>query len=623
MPDNKNMILAIVLCLGILLAWDYFVMAPRIEEERARQEALQAQTQSAQQGESQTPVPNNAATNTAPTPGVQDMGPTPSVSQAPMVPGADGALTISREQALSQSRRVQIDSPRLSGSIALKGARIDDLKLKDYRETLDESSPIITVLNPKGADGAYMAEFGWAPGQTSTRVPGPDTQWSQVSSGALSTDNPVTLRWDNGQGLIFERTIAVDADYMFTVSQTVRNTGQEATTLYPYGLVKRFGVPEVDGFMILHEGLLGVFNSTLTEVDYDEMQEEKSIETKSKGGWLGITDKYWMTAVVPDQSQDFQGQFTTVRNGGQDIFQSAYIYSDGLTVSPGAAVTTKNDLFVGAKKVDIIERYERDLGIERFDLSVDWGWLFFLTKPFFKALAYFGKLTGNFGIAILLLTVLIKLVLYPFANKSYVAMSKMKKLQPEMTKIRDRFEDDKMRQQQELMELYKREKVNPMAGCWPMLVQIPVFFALYKVLYVTIEMRHAPFFGWVQDLSAPDPTSIFNLFGLLPWSVPAFLLIGIWPIFMGLTMYVQQKLNPAPADPVQEKIFMFMPLFFTFLLASFPAGLVIYWAWNNLLSIIQQYYMMTRMGVEVNLLENMGLDKLIDRFKTKEDAAEK
>ena len=418
----------------------------------------------------------------------------------------------------------------------------------------------------------------------------------------------MTLSYDNGKGLKFTRTIALDDKYMFTVDDQVANTGSEAVTLYPYALVSRHETPHVQGFYILHEGLVGVVDDGgLEEISYSKAIENPPTIFKSQHGWLGITDKYWATVVVPEQGKGFKATFSGSTQGeGRDRFQTDYLM-DPLTIPAGGTGEAKGQVFAGAKEVNTVDAYAERYGIPKFDLLIDWGWFYFLTKPLFFALDFFYKLVGNFGIAILIVTLCIKLVLFPLANKSYVSMSKMKLLAPEMQRIKERYGDDRARQQQAMMELYKKEKVNPASGCLPILVQIPVFFALYKVLFVTIEMRHAPFFGWIKDLSAPDPTSVFNLFGLIPWDPPSFLMIGIWPLIMGVTMWVQMKLNPAPPDPMQQKIFAWMPVFFTFLLASFPAGLVIYWAWNNLLSVIQQSVIMARQGVEIPLLENLGI----------------
>lgn len=383
---------------------------------------------------------------------------------------------------------------------------------------------------------------------------------------------------------------------MFTVSQRVENTGTEPVSLYPYGLIRRWDTPPTAGFFILHEGPIGVLGGTLEEIDYDDLQEDGDIELPSDGGWLGITDKYWLTALVPDQESTLTANFRHSLSDGQDRYQVDYLRNQ-IRLSPGNTIEVVDRLFVGAKEVSLLDQYREDYGIPLFDRAVDFGWFYFLTKPLFYVLHWFYERVGNYGVAILLLTLLVKILFYPLANKSYRSMSQMKKLQPEMMKMREQYGDDKARMNQELMALYKKEKVNPMSGCLPIVVQIPVFFALYKVLFVSIEMRHAPFFGWIQDLSAPDPTTVFNLFGLIPWDPPAFLMIGVWPLLMGATMLLQQRLNPQPADPMQAKIMMMLPLMFIFLFATFPAGLVIYWTWNNVLSIAQQWVIMKRMGV--------------------------
>jgi YidC/Oxa1 family membrane protein insertase len=477
----------------------------------------------------------------------------------------------------------------------LAGGDIDDLLLIDYREELDPDSQEIVLLSPSGAPKAYYARFGWV-GADGVRVPDADTPW-RADSTTLKPGRPVTLRWENGAGLRFTRILALDENYMFTVTQRAENDGAEAVKLFPYGLISRRGTPDVTGFYILHEGLLGVFDETLKEVDYDDLQETGVVQQSSRGGWIGITDKYWLAALVPDQKALAKTRFVHRRDDGADMYQVDFL-GEQMELAPGATVETQSYVFAGAKEVALLDGYESELGIARFDLAIDFGWFYFLTKPIFYVLIYINERVGNYGVAILLLTVLIKLIFFPLANKSYKSMSKMKKLQPEVIKLREQFGEDKARLNQEMMALYKREKANPASGCLPIVVQIPVFFALYKVLFVTIEMRHAPFFGWIHDLSAPDPTTVFNLFGLIPLNLPDFLMIGVWPLLMGLTMFLQQKLNPQPADPMQAKIFMFLPIMFTFLLARFPAGLVIYWAWNNLLSIIQQKVIMVRMGVK-------------------------
>lgn len=584
MVDNRNMILAIVLSVLILLGFNLW---------SAQNEAPQ---QTAQQGEPA--APNGiAAPGVAPGQTPVSLLPGGAVS-APAAGQVATAVAPSRTEVIAETPRARISSERLHGSISLTGGRIDDLTLIDYREELAPDSPEIVLLKPHGMADSYFAEFGWVAGGKFA-VPTGDTVWTADKT-MLESGSPVTLTWDNGQGLKFVRTMALDENYMFTVTQQVENNGTEPVTLFPYGLVSRGQTPDVTRFYILHEGLLGVFNETLEEVDYDDLQDKGVIEETSTGGWIGITDKYWLTALVPDQTAEVKSRFTHHRENGQDRYQVDYL-GGGLTIEPGASATAENRFFAGAKEVSLLDSYVDDLGIDRFDLAIDFGWFYFLTKPIFYLLVKLHHFVGNFGVAILLLTVVIKILFFPLANKSYRAMSKMKKLQPEMQKLRESFGDDRQRMNQEMMALYKREKANPASGCLPMVIQIPVFFALYKVLFVTIEMRHAPFFGWIHDLSAQDPTSVFNLFGLIPWDpsiiVPDPLNIGVWPLIMGLSMFLQQRLNPQPADPVQAKIFMFLPLVFTFLLANFPAGLVIYWAWNNSLSILQQWVIMKRAGV--------------------------
>jgi len=511
---------------------------------------------------------------------------------------AEAETLLSRPEALERSSRVAIASPRVTGSIALRGGRIDDLVLNDYREEVDPSSPNIILLSPAGAKDAYYADYGWVAEAPGVALPGPDTLW-QADGDKLSPDRPVTLRWDNGQGLTFYRSFALDANFMFTVTQRVENNSGAPVTLYPYGLIARHGTPHLLNFYILHEGMLGVFNGTLEEIDYSDVAEQGQIPFESTGGWLGITDKYWLVALVPDQAQQIAARFGHTLQNGTDLYQTDY-RGDGLAIAPGSSSESISRLFAGAKEVRLLDYYKNTLGIPLFDRAVDFGWFYFLTKPIFYVLDFLNRHIGNFGVAILALTVMIRLLMYPLANKSFRAMNKMKGLTPEMTKLRERFKDDKPRMQQELMALYKREKVNPAAGCLPILVQIPVFFALYKVLFVTIEMRHAPFFGWIQDLSAKDPTSYLNAFGLAPWGVPQLgaldvISLGIWPLIMGVTMWLQQKMNPAPPDPVQARIMSVLPIVFTFMLAHFPAGLVIYWAWNNTLSIAQQWVLKRRM----------------------------
>jgi YidC/Oxa1 family membrane protein insertase len=595
--NNRNFILAIVLSIGVLFAWQFFFVPKHPPQ--------QAGTQQQPQAAPGTPQPS-AGGEAAP--GIGGALPGPATSQAPLQ---------TREQALAAGPRIAIDTPSLKGSINLKGGRFDDLVLEKYRETVAKDSPNVVLLSPAGTPQAYYTEQGFAAEGKDMGAPGTDTLWKAETAGPLTPQSPVTLTYDNGKGVIFTRTVSVDDKYMFTLTDAVANTGSAPVTLHPYGIVSRDGLPHTQAYYILHEGLIGVLeDGSLKEIAYKKALNNPPSTFQSKSGWLGITDKYWAAVMVPEQGKAFEAHFAGSGAAGSERFQTDYLMAP-LTIAPGAKAEIKSNMFAGAKEVHVVDDYGARYGIPKFDLLIDWGWFYFLTKPMFFALDFFFKLVGNFGLAILIVTFIIKLVLFPLANKSYVSMSKMKKLQPELARLKERYGDDRMRQQQAMMELYKKEKVNPASGCLPVLVQVPVFFSLYKVLFVTIEMRHAPFFGWIKDLSAPDPTNIFSLFGLLPFDpsqVPVvghLLMIGIWPLIMGFTMFVQMRLNPAPPDPVQQKVFAWMPLFFTFLLASFPAGLVIYWAWNNTLSVIQQSVIMSRQGVEIPLFDNLGLKKFL------------
>ncbi len=592
MPEQRNLILAIVLSVTIIIAFQYFYELPRIQDEQRRQAAIEEST-----GGSITATPTPSQSGPA------DAG-TPSVAAPGSVPTDQPGIT-ARQEVLAAGERVSIDNGRLTGSLPVTGGRIDDITLTDYKVSMAPNADDVTLFSPAGSPEAYFAEFGWAPDSAETIVPDRDTVW-RADRKELSPDQPVTLSWENGQGLIFERRFEIDDDYLITVTQRVRNQGDSSIVLHPYGLVRRAGTPEISGFFILHEGPMGVFSDILTEIDYSDLQEgdrnaqqQAEVIHESPGGWIGISDKYWLSALIPDQENqaDIKFKFKHYFNNGEDRYQTEYLRS-AVTVPTGGSIEITDRLFVGAKELDRLEAYETAFNIPLFDRAIDFGWFYWLTMPIFKMLHFFYGLVGNYGIAILMLTLVIKLIFFPLANKSYRSMSAMKKLQPEMTRIREQAGDDKMRMQKEMMELYKKEKVNPMSGCLPILVQIPVFFALYKVLFVSIEMRHAPFFGWIQDLSAPDPTSLFNLFGLLPFDPPGFLMIGIWPLLMGITMFLQTRLNPQPADPIQAKVMLFLPLMFIFLFATFAAGLVIYWTWNNVLSIAQQWVIMRRMGVK-------------------------
>ena len=529
----------------------------------------------------------------------------------PAVPAAPALSAFKpRAAALADSPRIEVRSDRLLGTISLIGGRLDDLTLANYHETVDPASPQIVLLNPPGTADAYYADFGWVTDTgTTLSLPNSTTRWT-ATTGALTPDHPVTLSWDNGQGLTFTRIFALDQNFMFTVTDGVKNTGAAAVKLYPYGRIRRVGTPTLAGYAILHEGLLGVLGGSLKEVKYAAIAKTGSEPYDSTGGWLGITDKYWLVALAPDQATPIHANFLHETEASQDVYLTNFNTANALDIAAGGSASVTTRLFAGAKEVHLLATYRDTLGIPLFERAVDFGYLFFLTKPIFYLLDFLYHLIGNFGLAILALTVCVRILLFPLANKSFRAMNKMKKLTPLMTELRERLKDDKQKLNQEMMELYKREKVNPAAGCLPVLVQIPVFFCLYKVLFVTIEMRHAPFFGWIKDLSAPDPTSWVNFFGLLPWHVPhdfsslpylggivgAVAALGVWPILMGITMFLQQKLNPPPPDPMQARLFMLLPIVFTFTLSRFPAGLVIYWSWNNLLSISQQKLLMWRMN---------------------------
>ncbi len=609
MTDQKNTILAIVLSAIVLIGWQYFIGMPQME--RQRQEA-QLKQQQAQQSQPPQAVPNAGA---------------PSAQPVAAKPPGQADVTTPEEQksraaALGSSPRISITTPEIKGSIDLRGGRIDDISLSRYHETVDPGSPAIVLLSPAGSPHPFYAEFGWVGAAgADVKAPGPETMWEREGSGALEPGHPIALTFDNGEGLKFRRTIAVDDKYLFTLKDEVTNSGAAPVTLYPYARISRFGTPQTQSYYILHEGLIGVMGDQgLQELTYKTMDDKKNLAFKVTNAWMGITDKYWAATLMPDTKAQVQAHFSAAESGGVKSYQTDYLL-DAQTVAPGATGSADARLFAGAKEINVvginfpfidIGGYNQQLGLNHFDLLIDWGWFYFITKPMFLALDFFFKLFGNFGVSILLVTVLVKTLFFPLANKSYASMAKMKAVQPQMAAIRERFPDDKVKQQQELMELYKREKINPVAGCLPIAIQIPVFFSLYKVLFITIEMRHAPFFGWIKDLSAPDPTNVFNLFGLIPFDptqVPLighFLWIGAWPLIMGVTMWFQMKLNPAPPDPAQKMIFDWMPVVFTFMLASFSSGLVIYWAWNNSLSVLQQSVIMRRNGAKIELWDNVS-----------------
>lgn len=590
--EQRNLLLAIVLSVGILIGFQFlyarFFPPP-----------------------ASPPSPPSEATQTAPTPATRPASgnATPGVSgPSAAAPAEAGAAQQTIEQALAGQPTIKIETPDLGGSISLKGGRIDNLQLIKYHDTVDPSSPHVQLLRPTGTANPYFAQFGWTPVQQGNLgVPGPDTLW-QSSNKVLTPTQPVTMTWDNGQGLLFTRTISVDRDYMFRIEDNVRNAGGTPVELVPYGLISRSGAPPAAGYSYreAYQGMIGEFGGSLKEVKYTSVKPGEPVVYSSDGAWLGFSEDYWLTALVPPQQQTIKAQFRVANDHGTDRYQSDFLAPPVSVPAHGTADYAMR-FYAGAKELTILDHYA-NAGIRNFDRAVDFGVLYLLSKPIFQALEFLNGVFGNFGLAIVVFTLLVKLLFFPLANKSYSAMAKMRLLQPEMQKIRERFPDDKARQQQETMALYKKVGANPLAGCLPIVIQIPVFWALYEVLYVSIEMRHAPFYGWIHDLSAPDPSHWINMFGLLP--LPATTLatiaaipligpitmIGAWPLLMGITMFLQQKLNPQPVDPIQARMFMVLPLVFTYMLSSFPAGLVIYWAWNNLLSIAQQWAIMRRAG---------------------------
>ncbi len=572
--ESRNLILAIILSVGVLFIWSFFFEAPE-------QEMLNGEIGSGDVSE----VNSNEL----------DMEAIDEIERSLGISENDN---IGLDEALSIDKRVKIETDSIVGSINLKGLRIDDIVLKKYNETQEEFSEKIRVLQPIDTYDGYEVTFGWIKNQDANfETPNAESIWKVSNSNAtLTSNNEVEFEWSNTTGQTFITTIGLDEDYLFDITQEVKNNSNEEIIINNASKVTRKQAPSLSGMFILHEGLLGVLQEKLELIDYDDLKDdEETLNFESDNGWVGITDKYWLAALIPDQNKSFKAIYT------YDNGYIAYYRSLNATkVAAGSDHIVESQIFIGAKEAKLIDRYQEDYGIYNFDLAIDWGWFYFLTKPLFNVIYFFSELSGNFGLAIIILTVITRIVFFPLANWSFISMAKMKMLQPEMTRIKELHKDDRAQQQQALMALYKKEKVNPISGCLPILIQIPFFFAIYKMLFVSIEMRHAPFYGWIQDLAAKDPTTIFNAFGLIPWDPPSFLIIGIWPILMGLTMYIQQKLNPAPPDPIQARIFMFLPLFITILLAQFAAGLVIYWTTNNVLSIIQQWIINKRTTVKTN-----------------------
>ena len=563
--ENKNVFIAIALSMSVLLFWSAFVDAPQ-PVEKQNQKILNSQ-------------PDNRIAN-------NDI--VPSINETVI------KENISREDSLKKTNRIFLENKKIKGSISLEGATIDDLSFKNYKVDI-KSNDIVQFLNPKETKNGYFVESGWASIGNKIKVPTGKSIWRVVGNKVLSVNSPVTLEWDNGSNLIFKKKIEIDDNYLFKINQEVKNNSSEQVELYPYAQLTRKNMPEdLKNFYILHEGFIAVLDEELKEDDYDDIEEKKIIREADKG-WIGITDKYWMTALIPEKGEKFKSTFLY-----QDSYKANFLLSNPKVIAPSGKSNNEIKVFVAAKEVQTIDAYAKNENIEKLDLIIDWGWFYFFTKPLFFAVDYLFKLTGNFGIAIVLITIMIRLIFFPLASYSFKSMAKMKALQPEMARLKDLHKDDKVKLQQAIMALYKKEQINPASGCLPVLIQIPFFFAIYKMLFISLEMRHQPFFGWIKDLSASDPTTIFNLFGLLPFTPPSFLIIGIWPILMGLTMFVQQKLNPAPTDPIQAKIFMFFPIFLTVILASFPSGLVVYWTVNNILTIAQQWFIMKRTTVKTN-----------------------
>ena len=574
--ETRNLILSIVLSVGVLLLWTVFIEGPR--------QQIDPSIDSGQQDS----IGEIAEVETE------------ELNQIEEDLGIKKQSFETLENSLQSSARVNIDTQSLEGSINLKGLKIDDIVLTKYQETLDENSSNIRVLSPLSTANGYEVSFGWLKDKNANfETPTSESEWKLISSSnTLRENNELEFEWSNNTGQIYRTSISVDENYLFSINQKIINNSNQEIIVNNASKINRQNAPALSGMFILHEGLLGVLEEKLELIDYDDLKDEGEIETlnfESENGWVGITDKYWLAALIPDQAKPFKAIYT-YDNGYIAYYRSLNAQS----VQSNGEFEVSSKIFIGAKEAKLIDQYQEDFNIYNFDLAIDWGWFYFLTKPLFYIIYYFSGISGNFGLAIIILTVITRIIFFPLANWSFVSMAKMKMLQPEMTRIKELYKEDRPQQQKALMDLYKKEKVNPISGCLPILIQIPFFFAIYKMLFVSIEMRHAPFYGWIQDLAAKDPTSIFNMFGLIPWDPPSFLIIGVWPVLMGLTMYIQQKLNPAPPDPIQAKIFMFFPLFITILLAQFAAGLVIYWTTNNLLSIIQQWVITRRTTVKTN-----------------------
>jgi YidC/Oxa1 family membrane protein insertase len=565
MSDFKNLIIAVVATMAILFGWQYFYELPRIKEHE-KQSQFRKQTQS-----------HKRNTNV-----VKEVSPFLEINDA-----------------VANASRIIIKGDKVSGSMSLLGARIDDLTLNDYLSSVKDDKKV-RLLHPSKTKDAYFAQFGWI--GDNVELPDSNSVWTSNSK-VLTSENPVILTWKNNQGVVFEMKITLDNNYMFLIEKTIRNRSGKTIEVQDYGLINRIFAQKEKSMLISHEGPLGVFNGILKEVTYKDFAESKNLDFADNrpGGWFGVGDKYWLTAIAPSKDNDFNVKFQYSQHHGKDRYQVGYL-GQSVQVDHGSSYSTTSNFFAGAKVVSILDDYERKYNLDLFDRAIDFGWFYFITKPMFYALKFFYDVVGNFGLSILIVTIIVKIFLFPLANKSYYSMLKMKKLAPEIERMKELYGDDKVKQNQALMDIYKKEKISPLSGCLPFLIQIPILFSLYKVLYITIEMRQAPFFGWIHDLSMPDPTTMFNLFGVLPWNPPAFLMIGAWPIIMALTMFWQQKMSPEPSDPIQAQVMKFLPLIFVFMFASFPAGLVIYWAWGNILSVLQQYFIKIRAYRKENLV---------------------
>jgi len=566
--DNKNVFVAIALSMSVLLFWGAFFETPKKDNPN-----LKANNQTQQKTENSI---------------------TPSTNQAPSINQINVEKKLSRKDSVNRSSRIKIENENIVGSISLEGGLIDDVSFKNHKQTVNGKKNI-EFLNPSQSENGFYVESGWAGIGNNIKVPTKNSIWEVEGNKILTDKSPITIKWDNKEGIIFKKKIELDEKYLFKISQEIQNNSSKNLELYPYAQITRNKIPDdIQNFYISHEGFIGVFEDELKEDDYDDVEDNKIVREANEG-WLGITDKYWMTVLVPEKGKNFKSTFQY-----KDAFKANYIINDPVKINASSKGSNNFRLFVAAKEVNTIDTYSETQKINKLDLVIDWGWFYFFTKPLFFVIDYLFKFSGNFGIAIVLITIAIRALFFPLANFSFRSMAKMKAVTPEMTRLKELHKDDKVKLQQEMMALYRKEKINPAAGCLPVLIQIPFFFAIYKMLFISLEMRHQPFFGWVQDLSAADPTSIFNLFGLIPWSPPSFMIIGIWPILMGVSMWVQQKLNPAPTDPIQAKIFAFFPLFLTIILASFPSGLVVYWTINNILTIAQQWVINKNTTVKTN-----------------------